>query len=139
MSLSQLIEARAAEAKSVIEGCIGNSGIWASSDVETKALPGYNGLCWTRDFAIGGIDGLIAVKREDIIQRHLEEIAKRQEDNGALPTLFPDAGFDWKADKKRLAREDPKRIPGYALKLINQKLGRFSLHRYTPKSTDTAL
>ena len=52
MDLSQLIETRADEAKSVIEKCIGVSGVWASSELESKDLPGYHGLLWTRDFAM---------------------------------------------------------------------------------------
>ena len=83
MDLSQLIETRADEAKSVIEKCIGVSGVWASSELESKDLPGYHGLLWTRDFAIGGIDGLLAVGREDVAKKHMEEIAKRQETDGS--------------------------------------------------------
>ena len=138
MDSSQALEARIAEAKSVIESCIGNSGIWASSDVEDKTNSGYRGLIYLRDFAKGAIYGALAIGREDLVLKNLSNI-KLKED-GSAPTYFIDEGFNWTADKIRRLKEDPlRKIVPYAWKFLMARMGKLSPHSHTPWSTDPTL
>lgn len=69
------------EAKSIIKCSIGSLGISAGCDR-------YEDQFWTRDFALAGEDSLLLLKYDDIVKKHLLEIAKRQRSSGSIPSRF---------------------------------------------------
>lgn len=80
------------EAKRLIEVCIGKNGIWASSFR-------YKYQCWTRDFVIATEDVLLDWGRNDLVKKHLNNIAKGQYSDGRMPIMFLDNTFLWLAIK----------------------------------------
>ena len=80
------------EAEAIIKKCIGTKGVWASSSR-------YKYQCWTRDFVIATEDILLAWGKNDIVKNHLQELSKRQYENGRLPIMFLDHTLKWLALK----------------------------------------
>jgi hypothetical protein len=80
------------EAKKIVEGCIGKNGVWASSFR-------YKYQCWTRDFVIATEDLLLEWGREDIVKKHLQNLAGHQYQDGRMPIMFLDDTLRWLAIK----------------------------------------
>lgn len=76
------------EAKSIILACIGKNGVWASSFR-------YKYQCWTRDFVIATEDLLLEWGDDDIVKKHLENLAQHQYADGRMPIMFLDNTFKW--------------------------------------------
>src|SRR3989344_1572156 len=80
--------AKVAEARDIIDQCIGKNGVWASTSR-------YKYQCWTRDFVIAVEDVLLNDGREEIVRNHLRALAKRQKPNGQIPIMFLDDTPRW--------------------------------------------
>jgi len=85
-------ELKLEEAKKIVKGCIGKNGVWASSFR-------YKYQCWTRDFVIATEDLLLEWGKEDIVKKHLENLAKHQYPDGRMPIMFLDNTVKWLAIK----------------------------------------
>ncbi len=73
-----------AEARKVIEDCIGKNGVWAGANR-------YKYQYWTRDFAVA-LPTLLDLGYADIAKKHLENVFRNQNSSGEVPVLFAD-GF----------------------------------------------
>jgi len=76
------------EAKNIVERCIGKNGIWASSFR-------YKYQCWTRDFVIATEDLLLEWNRDELVRKHLNNLAKHQYADGRMPIMFLDSTYKW--------------------------------------------
>lgn len=76
------------DAERVIQACLGRNGIWASPYR-------YAHQCWTRDFVLAAEPYLAMVGSQDIIDRHLGELIRRQRRNGRVPVLYLDDTLAW--------------------------------------------
>ena len=85
-------ELKLEEAKKIVEGCIGKNGVWASSFR-------YKYQCWTRDFVIATEDLLLEWGKDDIVKKHIENLARHQYSDGRMPIMFLDNTVKWLAIK----------------------------------------
>ncbi|VBB17993.1 glycogen debranching enzyme alpha-1,6-glucosidase [Yasminevirus sp. GU-2018] len=91
IAIRPFLEEKAKQAESILQKCLGDTGVWASPDR-------YKYQCWTRDLCVGlipyaslNIDNkpfTHSVKLK--IKTQLLEISKRQSDKGQTPILFID-------------------------------------------------
>lgn len=98
------MENKIREAVSLVKGCIGEKGVWASTDR-------YRNQCWTRDFCLATSYLFMfdeELKNISIVKEHLLEIAKRQcydvsnydgKNMGKIPILFLDNEREFLRDK----------------------------------------
>ncbi|AYV82486.1 MAG: glycogen debranching enzyme alpha-1,6-glucosidase [Hyperionvirus sp.] len=124
--------AKHAAALDIIKRCIGEKGIWASTDR-------YEDTCWTRDACLTVIPWLLenASDKKDsdirIVVTHLVNIQQRQLPNGKVPILFLDNAERFvkkKRDKFALTGK-----PSFMLKRYEEK----SLEDLTPHTRDSEL
>ncbi len=79
-------------ATSIIQTCIGPKGVWASP---TR----YKYQCWTRDFVIATESALLNLGKPRVAITHLNELSKRQYEDGRIPIMFLDKPLWWLALK----------------------------------------
>lgn len=79
-------------AKQLIRDCIGKRGLWAGPIR-------YQDQCWTRDFAIAGVDALFRIERPDVVRTHLEWLCRKQRVSGQIPILYIDNMTRWLGGK----------------------------------------
>jgi glycogen debranching enzyme len=116
------------QAMGILASCIGNKGIWASSDR-------YKYQCWTRDFVIAVLP--LILETEDpyymlVAERHLDQLRKRQKPNGQIPILFLDNTTKWLKIKVQNSIQN-KRM-SFMLKQFLNKDGVFNLTPWTKDS-----
>ncbi|MBI4440498.1 hypothetical protein HY638_05990 [Candidatus Woesearchaeota archaeon] len=124
---------RIREAEEVIQGCIGSNGIWAS-----PGLTEYRYQYFTRDFAIGGLYGLLKVGHQDVARKHLSNLAQHQHDDGHISIILYDEPYKILFQKVVRLMKDPSRIRkiGNHLPLL---AGQSSTDNLTPHTTDSEL
>lgn len=91
-STQKSISQKLSEARKIIESCIGPKGVWASS-------VRYKYQCWTRDFAIAIEEALFNLGESEVAKSHLDQLAKRQYEDGRIPIMFLDKPLRWLALK----------------------------------------
>ncbi|ARF12521.1 glycogen debranching enzyme alpha-1,6-glucosidase [Klosneuvirus KNV1] len=115
------------EALQVIRTCIGQKGIWASSER-------YRDQCWTRDFCMA--TSWLFMHHKDLVDlelvyNHLNNLASRQKSNGKLPILFLDDENAFV--KKREEREKKEGKTPFMLKRYREG----ELENLTPNTRDS--
>ncbi|MBI4441714.1 hypothetical protein HY639_06105 [Candidatus Woesearchaeota archaeon] len=111
------------EAKTVIEHCIGEKGIWAGSGR-------YRDQCWTRDFTFS-LPTLLDLGYNKQISCHLHELAKRQKRDGQIPILYLDDVQQWLERKIKKSMETGKE--SFMLKNF------FTIEQLTPWTKDSEI
>lgn len=91
-SMQKHISQKLFQARKIIENCIGSKGVWASP-------VRYKYQCWTRDFAIAIEEALFYLGESEVVKIHLDQLAKRQYDDGRMPIMFLDKPLRWLAFK----------------------------------------
>src|SRR3989344_8328155 len=86
--MSAATERKLQQAQEIILGCMSPKGVWASP-------ARYKHQCWTRDFAIATEDALLGFGRNEVVRRHLDELAGRQYSDGRMPIMFIDSPLRW--------------------------------------------
>lgn len=115
------------EALQVVRTCIGQKGIWASSER-------YRDQCWTRDFCMA--TSWLFMHHKDLVDlelvyNHLNNLASRQKSNGKLPILFLDDEVAFV--KKREEREKKDGKTPFMLKRYREG----ELENLTPNTRDS--
>lgn len=127
----RLFSDRFNRARSIVVRCIGRRGVYAGTSR-------YRYQCWTRDFALAGLDALLDMGLGEHARCHLEEIARRQEESGKVPIMYVSNPFASTLIRAREFFRDPKRSLHQAelyLKTTGLSHG-FSLSNLTPWTTD---
>ncbi|HEU0051347.1 MAG TPA: hypothetical protein VFQ60_04830 [Patescibacteria group bacterium] len=114
---TQKIKAKITAARRLVENCISpmEMGLWASRGRYANQL-------WTRDFALAGAPALALLGRHDVIRAHIQQLIKRQGEDGKIPILFLD-------DEKAFLRDKITRS-------IEQGKMSFVLKRYLEDSVE---
>jgi len=88
-------------AEAIVESCLAPGfGVFASPDR-------YKYQCWTRDLALAVAPWLLQTDRGNIVRTHLENLCKRQRENGQIPILFLSDVEAW-LEKKQAERRETK-------------------------------
>src|SRR3989344_105288 len=85
---ADLNDDRLNEALNVVSRCVGENGIYASTER-------YSGQYWMRDFAFAGLESLLTLERPDLAKTQLLAIAKRQKRSGKIPMVFNEGGLNF--------------------------------------------
>ncbi|AYV81547.1 MAG: glycogen debranching enzyme alpha-1,6-glucosidase [Harvfovirus sp.] len=129
---------KTAAALDIVRRCIGEKGIWASTDR-------YADTCWNRDAALTVIPWLLEAHNQpseekkipstniDIVVKHLLGIQQRQLENGKVPILFLDNVERFVTKKKEKAIRTGK--PSFMLTRHEEG----SLENLTPHTRDGEL
>lgn len=126
-----LFDEKLRDARRVLTRCVTRRGVYAG----TKR---YRYECWTRDLVLAGIDTLFDMGLGEHARRHLEEIAKRQTNDGQIPVMYisniPAATL---LHAGRLLRDPQRAFRQARLFLKTAGLaGGFSFSNLTPWSAD---
>ena len=90
-----MINTKTEQAISIISSCIGEKGVWASSNR-------YANQCWTRDFCIATCHLFLhnhLLENLTIVELHLTNLMLKQRSNGSIPILFLDNEKEFLRDK----------------------------------------
>ncbi len=81
------------QARRIVDACLEHGvGVFASPDR-------YKYQCWTRDLALAVAPLLLQWGDTEIVRMHLENLSKRQRDNGQIPILFLSDEKKWRVKK----------------------------------------
>ncbi len=81
------------QARRIVDACLEHGvGVFASPDR-------YKYQCWTRDLALAVAPLLLGFGHFDIVHIHLQNLCKRQRDNGQIPILFLSDEKKWREKK----------------------------------------
>ena len=108
--LRQVELMKALLAEEILVECMGTQGIWADPSR-------YRGQCWTRDLVLAVLPVAYESRRKRLLAlRHLENLARRQRDDGRVPIVFldgPEGHARFLLDKLRKSARD--RRPSFML------------------------
>ncbi len=128
--LRQVELMKALLAEEILVECMGTQGIWADPSR-------YRGQCWTRDLVLAVLPVAYESRRKRLLAlRHLENLARRQRDDGRVPIVFldgPEGHARFLLDKLRKSARD--RRPSFML----TRYLRGELWNLTPGTRDSEI
>jgi glycogen debranching enzyme len=113
--LEFMLKVRKQEAIDVIRACSTDKGFSASA-----SQSGYGNILFTRDLCIS-VDGLVQAGFGPVVEKHFNELEKKQASDGSIPVFFPGSRTAWVVQKAKRAI-----LEGEGINMLLRKLDAYA-------------